>query len=83
MYTVYILESLTDHGFYIGVTGNLDDRLKRHFEGRSRATKNRRPWILVYKEVFEDKHLAYKREYYLKSLKSKIYIKQIIKNGGR
>ena len=78
MYTVYVLESLLDNGFYIGVTGNLEDRLKRHFEGRSKATKHRGPWKLVYTEIFNDKHLACKREYYFKSLKSKVFIKRLV-----
>ncbi len=78
VYTVYILKSLTDSGYYIGVTSNVQDRLKRHFNGRSKATKSRGPWKLAYKEEYSDKHLAYKRENYLKSLKSKIYIKRLI-----
>ncbi len=81
MYYVYILRSLKDKKFYIGSTSILKDRLKRHFQGRSRATKNRRPLKLVYKEKFKIKREAIKRECYIKSKKSAKYTKRLIREG--
>ena len=67
MYTVYIIQSLTQNNrFYIGVTKNLEKRLKKHNNGSSRATKPYRPWKVIYQEVYLNKQEAYKREYYLK-----------------
>jgi len=36
---VYIIESLEDGTFYIGTTRELNSRLERHNQGRSRYTK--------------------------------------------
>ncbi|MEE9162462.1 MAG: GIY-YIG nuclease family protein, partial [Candidatus Neomarinimicrobiota bacterium] len=49
-YTVYILEN-PEGRIYIGQTNNLQDRLRRHNEGRSRYTRSNGPWQLVYSEV--------------------------------
>ncbi|MFH1012839.1 MAG: GIY-YIG nuclease family protein [Candidatus Peregrinibacteria bacterium] len=69
MYCVYILKSEKDDRLYIGQTKNLEDRLKRHNQGRVESTRKRRPLKLVYKETFENRAEAMRREVYLKSLK--------------
>ncbi len=45
---MYILQSEKTGKFYIGSTGNLEDRLIRHYKGRSIATKqgDRGNWFL-------------------------------------
>ena len=40
-YYVYILQSEKDGTYYIGSTQDLDERLKRHNEGRSKYTKTK------------------------------------------
>jgi putative endonuclease len=84
MYSTYILKSLVIEKFYIGSTSNLDDRIKRHNEGRERYTKKFIPWELVYYKEFDNRSEAYQFERYLKSLKNKNYIKNLIKDerGG-
>ncbi|OGG14360.1 hypothetical protein A2773_02890 [Candidatus Gottesmanbacteria bacterium RIFCSPHIGHO2_01_FULL_39_10] len=83
VFTTYILQSLKDDKFYIGSTDNFDKRLNKHNKGYSRYTKNRGPFKVVYKELFNTRSEAKKREYYLKSLKSrKAIIKLITQNGG-
>ena len=67
MYFTYIIQSLTDNNYYTGYTSDLKKRLERHNAGRSRATKERRPFKLVYCESFENKSEAIKRECFLKS----------------
>ena len=64
---VYILKSLTDNGFYTGSTEELSERLKRHNQGKVRSTKSRRPFELIYQEVYETRTEARQRENYLKS----------------
>jgi len=65
---VYILEC-ADHTLYTGWTINLENRLKTHNTGQgAKYTKNRRPVILKYFEVYDDKSTALKREYAIKQL---------------
>jgi putative endonuclease len=66
MYCVYILQSVDHDKFYIGVSKNIDVRLKKHNNGSSKSTKPYRPWRIIYTEKFENKGGAYKREFYLK-----------------
>ena len=80
MYFVYILQSIVDRSFYIGYTSNIVNRLNEHNYGRTRYTKLKRPWMLIYKEEYKMRSEALKREKYLKKLKSKEYLKKII--GG-
>jgi len=59
---VYIIQSELDGSYYIGSTQDLDERLKRHNQGRSKYTKPKRPWKLTYCEEFFDRSSAMKRE---------------------
>ena len=79
---VYILKSLKDGRFYIGSTPDLDDRLKRHSEGRVKATKHRRLLELVYSEKYSNLAEARKREYQIKREKSRKYIERLISKSS-
>jgi putative endonuclease len=63
----YVLLSLKDKKFYIGVTNNLKMRLLKHQQGKVLATKFRRPLKLVYYEVCLNQMDAIKREKYFKT----------------
>lgn len=52
---------------YIGTTDNIERRLKQHNAGRSKSTKFRTPFILIYKETFKTRGEAMKREWYFKN----------------
>ncbi len=52
---------------YIGMTGNLEERLKRHNNGRERTTKPYKPSKLLYSEVCNNRMEARIREKYWKS----------------
>jgi putative endonuclease len=78
MFFVYVLLSLKDKKFYIGQTNNLADRVLRHNEGRVRATRGRRPLILVWSESFPTRAEAVRRERYLKSLRGDNRFRSII-----
>jgi len=67
MFTLYILRSLKDGNLYIGVTNNFKKRLNQHNDGQSKSTKFRRPFALIYKEIFKTKSEAMKREWYFKN----------------
>lgn len=78
---MYIIQSEKDGSYYIGSTKNVDQRLTKHNNGYSRYTKSKTPWKLVYKESHSSLSDAKKREYYIKSLKSRIAIEKLIKQA--
>ena len=78
MYFVYILYSLSNDRYYIGQTNDLDKRLERHNKGYVKSTKGFRPWEIVYSEPYEIRSKAVQQGRYLKSLKSKVKIKELL-----
>ena len=68
-YYVYILRC-SDDTLYTGITTDLTRRLDEHNSSPKGAkyTKIRRPVVLVYKELYEDRSSASKREYAIKQL---------------
>ena len=64
---VYVLRSLTDHQFYVGLTRDLPSRVQQHNKGLVTSTKNRAPFELVYWEGCLNESDAAQREKYLKS----------------
>lgn len=79
MYFVYVLKSQKDNELYIGYTIDLKKRFKRHKNGEVVATRHRRPLILLYGEIFNNKQDALAREKYLKSGYGKDQLKSILK----
>ncbi len=67
MYFVYVLKSETTGRRYVGSCSDLEDRLQRHDQGRSKATKHGIPWKLVHYESFENRAEAVRRERYFKT----------------
>ncbi|TSC90262.1 MAG: putative endonuclease [Microgenomates group bacterium Gr01-1014_5] len=67
MYYTYVLFSLKDKSFYIGYSSNLKKRVKEHAQGKSLATKHKRPYKLIFYEGFINRIDAKNREEYLKS----------------
>ena len=85
MQYVYFLQSLKDGSYYIGTTSNVDERLQDHNARLSKSTAHKRPWTLKRIEKYPNISLAYKRERFLKSKKSRKIIEKIInskKKGG-
>jgi putative endonuclease len=78
---VYILQSEQTGKFYIGSTQNLEERLKRHNQGRSVFTKPYRPWKIVYAESLSDRAAARKRERELKEMKSPRALMRLIEQS--
>jgi len=67
MFYTYVLKSEKDGKLYIGFTDNLKRRFNEHNGGLVDATKNRRPFALVYYEACCKKDKALKREKYFKT----------------
>ena len=79
MTPVYILYPKSIDKFYIGCTGDeLNQRIRRHLSDHSGFSARTKDWILVYKEVYQNKTIALKREKEIKSWKSKKRIRQLI-----
>ena len=74
---VYILQSEThpEH-FYIGVTENLRDRLRRHNSGEVPHTTKFRPWRIKTAVAFADRDRAIAFERYLKTASGRAFAKK-------
>ncbi|MBN8672741.1 MAG: GIY-YIG nuclease family protein [Chitinophagales bacterium] len=81
-YHVYILFSPTINQYYIGHSHDLDDRLSRHNNSGSKATKKANDWKIVYTETFDTKTAAFQREMDIKKKKSRKYIETLISSAG-
>ena len=81
MFSVYVLYSFSHDKFYTGFTSNLIQRFYSHnFLGDKDWTRNYRPWVVIYVEIFEFKLDALKREKELKSGKGREWIKHNLIN---
>ncbi|UAM97438.1 GIY-YIG nuclease family protein [Polaribacter litorisediminis] len=67
MYVVYAISSLNRNYIYVGLTSNVEERLKRHNDGRERTTKAYAPFKLIYLEKAANRIEARKKEKYWKS----------------
>lgn len=80
MYWVYIVECC-DYTYYTGYTNNLERRIVVHNSGKgAKYTRGRTPVVLVYREQFELKQDALKREAAIKKL-SRIQKEKLIKQN--
>ncbi len=78
MWTVYIIQSEKDKGYYVGCSSNLNRRLKEHNLGQNLSTINRRPWKLVYGEEYDNSKEAFSREKQIKSYKGGNGLKKLL-----
>lgn len=77
-YIVYAIKSQKDQKIYVGMTNNIERRLKEHNTGAVFSTKGYRPWKLIYTENCGNKRSeARKREKTLKSGYGKEFLKII------
>ena len=66
MHFVYILSSKKDKGIYIGFTNNIKRRLLEHNTKKDQWTSRKKPWELVYCEIYKSSEDAKEREESLK-----------------
>ena len=77
MYLVYILISIKDKNrYYIGITQNLERRLKQHNNAKSGYSKIYAPWILETYIAFRNKRKAEEFEKYLKRGSGNAFLKK-------
>jgi len=78
-YYVYIIHSPTLDQYYVGHTEDLNDRLFRHNNSGSKATKKANDWQLKYSESYNSRSEAMIRELDIKKKKSRKFIEALIK----
>ena len=67
MFHVYVLRSSKAGRRYVGSCEDLDQRLRRHNLGHSKATRHGIAWTLIHSERFCSRTEASKKERYYKS----------------
>jgi len=67
MFYCYVLRSRKTGRRYIGSCEDLNERIRRHNAGDSKATKHGVPWVLVHSEAFATRAQATRRERYYKT----------------
>jgi putative endonuclease len=78
MATMYIL-ICSDGRYYVGSCKDFGIRFKDHMSGKCKFTRSRIPVNLLYKEEYETLSDAKKREYQVKSWKSRSRIEKLLK----
>ncbi|MBI3888834.1 GIY-YIG nuclease family protein [Candidatus Nomurabacteria bacterium] len=67
MIFIYVIKSREKNFRYVGITNNLDRRIKEHNSKKSKSTAPYCPFDLRLKEEYSDYSEARKREKFLKS----------------
>ena len=68
MYFVYIIKNQAGH-YYIGYTRNIEIRLAEHNRGKTKSLRGKGPFELIYKETFNTRIDAVRREGQIKKFK--------------
>ena len=79
MFFVYILESEGSKRYYIGQTEDLEDRLRRHNQGRNLSTKAYIPWQLKWWKGYKTRSEAVNVERKLKSIKKRAGLEKYVR----
>ncbi|MBK5278382.1 MAG: GIY-YIG nuclease family protein [Bacteroidia bacterium] len=78
MFFAYILKSRDYDFLYKGHCEDLNERINQHNSGMTKSIKPYLPFELVYKEKFETRDEAIKREKYFKSAAGRRYLKKLL-----
>ena len=75
---VYVLKSLRDGKLYIGISMDPERRLQEHNKGKTKSTKSRRPFKLIYREKCGTLEKARSLEKYYKTGFGREKLKELI-----
>ena len=78
MIYVYAIVSKKDKRIYVGMSENVEQRLREHNAGKTKSTKGFIPWELIFTESCIDRKLARVREKYYKSGVGKEFLKTLV-----
>jgi len=81
-YYFYAIQSQRDQSIYKGISRNPYARLKQHNTGKTKSTKGRIPYKIVYIEKCEDRQGARNIEKYYKSGTGREKLYKLIKTQG-
>ncbi len=70
----YILISEKSNRLYIGDTQHIAIRVEEHNAGKTKSTKNKGPWQMLYKKQFSSRKEAMELERRLKNWKSRVRV---------
>ena len=73
---VYILDSLNGQRFYVGLTEDLRERLRKHNAGEVPHTAKFKPWAIKTAIAFRDRERAVAFEQYLKSGSGRAFVRK-------
>jgi putative endonuclease len=62
MFHVYVLRSAATGRRYVGSCEHVNERLRRHNAGQSKATRHGVPWQLIHSESFATRSEALRKE---------------------
>lgn len=79
MFYTYVLQSEKDDKWHTGSTNNLRKRFNDHNLNRTKSSKGRGPFRLIYYEACVNEQDARAREKYLKSGQGKRYLRNRLK----
>ena len=77
----YIIYFARLNKHYVGACTNMEPRLYEHTIGHSKFTSSGVPWVLKYSKDFATLQKAKRWELYIKKMKSRKYIEQLISEG--
>ena len=80
MHYTYVLQSMKDMNFYVGLTKDLKVRFENHGKGLVESTKDRRPLRLIYYEACLSRDDARQRERYLKTYHGRMFLRRRLKS---
>ena len=83
VFYVYVLRSRKTNRRYVGSCENLDERLRRHNLGHSKATRHGIPWVLLHTESFSNRADAARTERYYKSGRGRDELDLLLLQCGR
>jgi putative endonuclease len=77
IFYVYAIRSLSRNYIYVGMTNNIERRIKEHNQGENKSTKAYKPFVLIYSDVQPDGISARTKEKFLKSGIGKEFLRSL------
>ncbi|OFZ53300.1 MAG: endonuclease [Bacteroidetes bacterium RIFCSPHIGHO2_02_FULL_44_7] len=77
MFVVYVLKSSATEKSYVGMTTDINRRLKEHNAGKHFYTRRHIPWVVVRTESLPGREEARARERYLKSAAGRRFLERV------
>ncbi|HSJ69801.1 MAG TPA: GIY-YIG nuclease family protein [Anditalea sp.] len=74
---VYAIKNLARSYIYVGMSNNVERRLKQHNNGENRSTKPYAPFVLILVEEYPSRSAARQREKFLNAGSGKKYLKSL------